>query len=189
MVLRNCWCCAMPATPVAAAAAPHRCSAGCCTCTWLSLPPQAPAPLTRLLPPWPTAGCRYSREVFTREGRLRHIHRLNYWPLEKVLEEKYKFPRAEVRVLLPALCSLVAPCLGRGQRAHRCARGEAHAPACCGGLGGPVSSALLRCRCRFQGASVVPLLLPLTCPPACLPAARPPLLHSAAVRIHSINAC
>lgn len=40
---------------------------------------------------------RYSREVFTREGRLRHIHRLNYWPLDKVLEEKYKFPRAEVR--------------------------------------------------------------------------------------------
>jgi hypothetical protein len=40
---------------------------------------------------------RYAREVFTREGRLRHIHRLNYWPLDRVLEEKYKFPREEVR--------------------------------------------------------------------------------------------
>ena len=40
---------------------------------------------------------RYAREIFTREGRLRHIHRLNHWPLERVLEEKYKFPREEVR--------------------------------------------------------------------------------------------
>lgn len=43
-----------------------------------------------------TAG-RYAREVFTREGRLRHIHRLNFWPLDRVLEEKYKLPREEVR--------------------------------------------------------------------------------------------
>lgn len=40
---------------------------------------------------------RYAREVFSREGRLRHIHRLNYWPLDRVLEEKYKLPQAEVR--------------------------------------------------------------------------------------------
>ena len=28
--------------------------------------------------------------------RLRHIHRLNYWPLHRVLEEKYKLPPEEV---------------------------------------------------------------------------------------------
>ncbi|KAL4427663.1 hypothetical protein ABPG75_001752 [Micractinium tetrahymenae] len=53
-----------------------------------------------------TAG-RYAREVFTREGRLRHIHRLNFWSLDRVLEEKYKFPREEARAfadfLLPML--------------------------------------------------------------------------------------
>jgi len=42
-----------------------------------------------------TAG-RYAREYFTREGRLRHIHRLHYWPMDKVLVEKYKLPEGEV---------------------------------------------------------------------------------------------
>ncbi|KAI3424978.1 hypothetical protein D9Q98_008359 [Chlorella vulgaris] len=50
---------------------------------------------------------RYARELFTREGRLRHIQRLNYWPLERVLEEKYKLPRHEAQsfadFLLPML--------------------------------------------------------------------------------------
>jgi serine/threonine-protein kinase SRPK3 len=40
---------------------------------------------------------RYAREYFTREGRLRHIHRLHYWPLDRVLREKYKLPEEEVR--------------------------------------------------------------------------------------------
>jgi serine/threonine-protein kinase SRPK3 len=40
---------------------------------------------------------RQSREFFTREGRLRHIHKLKYWPLEEVLEDKYRLPRREVR--------------------------------------------------------------------------------------------
>ncbi len=53
---------------------------------------------------------RYAREVFTREGRLRHIHRLNFWPLDRVLEEKYKLPREEVRCFV-----LQQPCgLGAG---------------------------------------------------------------------------
>lgn len=60
---------------------------------------------------------RYSREVFTREGRLRHIHRLNYWPVDKVLEEKYKFQREEVhlycRAVLPGWGMLLL--LGGGE--------------------------------------------------------------------------
>ena len=45
------------------------------------------------------AGRRYAREFFTRDGRLRHIHRLHYWPLDRVLREKYKLPAGEVRNL------------------------------------------------------------------------------------------
>jgi serine/threonine-protein kinase SRPK3 len=40
---------------------------------------------------------RNAREFFNREGRLRHIHRLNYWPVERVLIEKYRLDPAEVR--------------------------------------------------------------------------------------------
>lgn len=39
---------------------------------------------------------RRAREFFTREGRLRRIGRLNYWPLEAVLREKYRLPEDEV---------------------------------------------------------------------------------------------
>lgn len=41
-------------------------------------------------------GGRNSRDFCNRDGQLRHIHRLNYWPLERVLEEKYGLNRAEV---------------------------------------------------------------------------------------------
>ena len=41
---------------------------------------------------------KHSRDFFTREGQLRHIHRLNLWPIDKVLVEKYRIDRAEVRV-------------------------------------------------------------------------------------------
>ncbi|CAN6441008.1 unnamed protein product [Victoria cruziana] len=36
-------------------------------------------------------GGRYSREFFNRHGDLRHIRRLRFWPLDKVLVEKYSF--------------------------------------------------------------------------------------------------
>ncbi|KAL0908815.1 hypothetical protein M5K25_023323 [Dendrobium thyrsiflorum] len=36
-------------------------------------------------------GGRYSRDFFNRYGDLRHIHRLRFWPLNKVLMEKYDF--------------------------------------------------------------------------------------------------
>jgi serine/threonine-protein kinase SRPK3 len=40
---------------------------------------------------------KHARDYFTREGQLRHIHRLNFWPIDKVLIEKYKIDPAEVR--------------------------------------------------------------------------------------------
>ena len=36
-------------------------------------------------------GGRYSRDFFNRYGDLRHIRRLRFWPLNKVLVEKYDF--------------------------------------------------------------------------------------------------
>ncbi|KAK3017505.1 hypothetical protein RJ639_006110, partial [Escallonia herrerae] len=36
-------------------------------------------------------GGRYSRDFFNRYGDLRHIRRLRFWPLSKVLLEKYEF--------------------------------------------------------------------------------------------------
>ncbi|KAH7512076.1 hypothetical protein FEM48_Zijuj12G0052100 [Ziziphus jujuba var. spinosa] len=36
-------------------------------------------------------GGRYSRDYFNRYGDLRHIRRLRFWPLQKVLIEKYDF--------------------------------------------------------------------------------------------------
>ncbi|KAK8663001.1 hypothetical protein V6N13_024883 [Hibiscus sabdariffa] len=36
-------------------------------------------------------GGRYSRDFFNRHGDLRHIRRLRFWPLNKVLMEKYEF--------------------------------------------------------------------------------------------------
>ena len=34
---------------------------------------------------------KYARDIFTRKGELRNIEELNYWPLHRVLEEKYNF--------------------------------------------------------------------------------------------------
>lgn len=36
-------------------------------------------------------GGRYSRDFFNRYGDLRHIRRLRFWPMNKVLKEKYEF--------------------------------------------------------------------------------------------------
>lgn len=36
-------------------------------------------------------GGQYSREFFNRYGDLRHIRRLRFWPMNKVLVEKYEF--------------------------------------------------------------------------------------------------
>jgi serine/threonine-protein kinase SRPK3 len=36
-------------------------------------------------------GGGYSRDYFNRHGELRHIRKLRYWPLDKVLVEKYGF--------------------------------------------------------------------------------------------------
>ena len=51
-------------------------------------------------------GIKYPK-MFNREGQLRRINGLHYWPLQKVLEEKYKYKRSEAKAfadfLLPML--------------------------------------------------------------------------------------
>lgn len=39
---------------------------------------------------------RYARDYFTRDGELKHISKLNFWPLEAVLMEKYHLSASEV---------------------------------------------------------------------------------------------
>lgn len=41
----------------------------------------------------------FSRELFTRNGELRHIRKLDYFPLAEVLEEKYKFSRENAKLI------------------------------------------------------------------------------------------
>ncbi|CAA0813515.1 Protein kinase superfamily protein [Striga hermonthica] len=47
--------------------------------------------LLGMMPRKVALGGRYSREFFNRFGDLRHIKRLRFWPLSKVLKEKYEF--------------------------------------------------------------------------------------------------
>eukprot|EP00177_Eucheuma_denticulatum_P008753 GFKZ01015901.1.p1 GENE.GFKZ01015901.1~~GFKZ01015901.1.p1 ORF type:complete len:545 (+),score=73.14 GFKZ01015901.1:177-1811(+) len=41
----------------------------------------------------------FSRELFTRNGELRHIRKLDYFPLVEVLEEKYKFSKENAKLV------------------------------------------------------------------------------------------
>ncbi|GLU19263.1 hypothetical protein SLE2022_355240 [Rubroshorea leprosula] len=47
--------------------------------------------LVGMMPRKIALGGRYSRDFFNRHGDLRHIRRLRFWPLNKVLTEKYDF--------------------------------------------------------------------------------------------------
>jgi hypothetical protein len=57
-------------------------------------PPLAPLQLC-------TVG-KYARDFFNRNGELRHIKRLKYWPLQDVLADKYGLPEEEVRAAAAA---------------------------------------------------------------------------------------
>jgi serine/threonine-protein kinase SRPK3 len=39
---------------------------------------------------------KHSRDFFNREGKLRHIDRLKFWPLKQVLVDKYRLEPKEV---------------------------------------------------------------------------------------------
>ncbi|KAL6998153.1 non-specific serine,threonine protein kinase [Sarracenia purpurea var. burkii] len=52
-------------------------------------------------------GGRYSRDFFNRYGDLRHIRRLRFWPLNKVLMEKYEFNEQEANELADFLIPIL----------------------------------------------------------------------------------
>lgn len=52
-------------------------------------------------------GGRYSRDFFNRYGDLRHIRRLRFWPLNKVLTEKYDFSEKDASDMSDFLVSIL----------------------------------------------------------------------------------
>ncbi|XP_068340168.1 uncharacterized protein [Pyrus communis] len=52
-------------------------------------------------------GGRYSRDYFNRYGDLRHIRRLRFWPLNKVLVEKYEFSEKDASELTDFLVPIL----------------------------------------------------------------------------------
>ncbi|CAA2955625.1 SRSF kinase 2-like [Olea europaea subsp. europaea] len=52
-------------------------------------------------------GGRYSREFFNRYGDLRHIRRLRFWPLNKVLVEKYELSEQDANDLSDFLVQIL----------------------------------------------------------------------------------
>ncbi|KAF3642620.1 SRSF protein kinase 1 [Capsicum annuum] len=52
-------------------------------------------------------GGRYSRDFFNRHGDLRHIRRLRFWPLKKVLIEKYEFSEQDAKDLSDFLVQIL----------------------------------------------------------------------------------
>ncbi|KAK4255182.1 hypothetical protein QN277_008210 [Acacia crassicarpa] len=52
-------------------------------------------------------GGRYSREFFNRYGDLRHIRRLRFWPVNKVLMEKYGFSEQDANDMADFLVPLL----------------------------------------------------------------------------------
>lgn len=56
------------------------------------------AQVIELLGPFPRSialSGKFSSEIFTRKGDLKHIHKLRFWPLRSVLQDKYLIPEAE----------------------------------------------------------------------------------------------
>ncbi|KAF3490098.1 hypothetical protein F2Q69_00052461 [Brassica cretica] len=54
-----------------------------------------------------TGGAR-SKDYFDRHGDLKRIRRLKYWPLDRLLTDKYKLPEAEAREFAEFLCPILA---------------------------------------------------------------------------------
>ncbi|KAI9080154.1 hypothetical protein K1719_037832 [Acacia pycnantha] len=52
-------------------------------------------------------GGRYSREFFNRDGDLKHIRRLRFWPVNKVLMEKYDFSEQDANDMADFLVPLL----------------------------------------------------------------------------------
>ncbi|XP_058004163.1 uncharacterized protein LOC110651490 isoform X3 [Hevea brasiliensis] len=63
--------------------------------------------LVGMMPRKIALGGRYSRDFFNRYGDLRHIRRLRFWPVSKVLMEKYDFNEQEANDMADFLIPLL----------------------------------------------------------------------------------
>ncbi|GEM10543.1 SFRS protein kinase [Rhodotorula toruloides] len=60
------------------------------------------AQIIELLGPFPRSialAGKFSADIFTRKGELKHIHKLKFWPLHSVLQDKYLIPETEAKLL------------------------------------------------------------------------------------------
>ena len=65
-------------------------------------------------------GGRYSRDFFNRYGDLRHIRRLRFWPLNKVLMEKYEFSEQDANDMADFLVPILDFAPGKRPTAAQC---------------------------------------------------------------------
>ncbi|KAK3033541.1 hypothetical protein RJ639_034002 [Escallonia herrerae] len=63
--------------------------------------------LLGMMPRKVALGGRFSRDFFNRYGDLRHIRRLRFWPLNKVLVEKYEFSEQDASDMVDFLVPLL----------------------------------------------------------------------------------
>ncbi|KAK7341935.1 hypothetical protein VNO80_24876 [Phaseolus coccineus] len=59
------------------------------------------------MPPKIALGGRYSREFFNRHGDLRHISNLRFWPMNKVLMDKYNFSEQDTKDMVDFLVPML----------------------------------------------------------------------------------
>ncbi|BGP42039.1 hypothetical protein JCM10449v2_006041 [Rhodotorula kratochvilovae] len=60
------------------------------------------AQIIELLGPFPRSialSGKFSAEIFTRKGELKHIHKLKFWPMHSVLQDKYLITLEEAKLL------------------------------------------------------------------------------------------
>ncbi|XP_014520395.1 SRSF protein kinase 1 [Vigna radiata var. radiata] len=59
------------------------------------------------MPPKIALGGRYSREFFNTHGDLRHISNLRFWPIDKVLMDKYNFSEQDTKDMVDFLVPIL----------------------------------------------------------------------------------
>ena len=86
---------------------------------------------------------KYAKDYFNRHGELRHIKKLRFWPLNRVLQEKYEFPQKEVieSCVLDHLPNLLA--------LHLCPQIVMSAESV-----GPIAINVLKAVCRGKGGTL-----------------------------------
>ncbi|KAI6649140.1 hypothetical protein LOD99_11509 [Oopsacas minuta] len=67
---------------------------------------------------------KYSKEFFNKKGDLRHIHRLEYWPLKDILVEKYRWELEEAELFSNFLMPMLNLVPGKRATADQCLASE-----------------------------------------------------------------